>query len=124
VGVPFGSSPLTCPIRVLRAWRSAADITEGPLFRPVDRHGNVAKRALSAQAVALIVKRRATLAGIDPDSVSGHSLRSGLATAAASAGVSERVIAMTTGHKSMTVLRSYIRAGSLFSENAAAAVGL
>jgi site-specific recombinase XerD len=84
----------------------------------------VAERSLSSQAVALIIKRRAGLAGIDPSSVSGHSLRSGLATAAASAGVSERVIALTTGHKSMTVLRSYIRSGSLFSENAASAVGL
>jgi hypothetical protein len=57
--------------------------------------------------------------------VSGHSLRAGLATAAAaSAGVQERVIAQTTGHKSMTVLRRYIREGSLFNENAASAVGL
>jgi integrase len=56
--------------------------------------------------------------------VSGHSLRAGLATAAATAGVSERAIAATTGHKSMTVLRGYIRDGTLFTENAAAAVGL
>jgi hypothetical protein len=34
------------------------------------------------------------------------------------------VIAQTTGHKSMTVLRRYIREGNLFNENAAAAVGL
>ena len=53
------------------------------------------------------------------------SLRAGLATsAAAAAGVSEKAIAATTGHKSMTVLRAYIRAGSLFTENAAGAVGL
>jgi hypothetical protein len=53
-----------------------------------------------------------------------HSLRAGLATAAASAGVQEGVIAQTTGHKSMKVLRRYIRVGNLFNENAAAAVGL
>lgn len=46
------------------------------------------------------------------------------AAAAAAAGVQERVIAQTTGHKSMTMLRPYIREGSLFNENAAAAVGL
>jgi hypothetical protein len=34
------------------------------------------------------------------------------------------VIAQTTGHKSMTVLRRYIREGNLFNENAASAVGL
>lgn len=61
---------------------------------------------------------------MDPSEVSGHSSRAGLATQAAKNGVSERVIAQTTGNKSMTVLRRYIREGNLFSENAAAAVGL
>jgi integrase len=56
--------------------------------------------------------------------VLGHSIRAGLATAAAAAGVQERVIAQTTGHKSMTVLRRYIGEGTLFNENAASAVGL
>jgi hypothetical protein len=53
-----------------------------------------------------VVKRRAELAGMDPSEVSGHSLRAGLATAAAAAGVQETVIAQTPGHKSMTVLRA------------------
>jgi hypothetical protein len=39
-------------------------------------------------------------------------------TSAAAAWVSERAMAATTGHKSMTVLRGYIRDGSLFTENA------
>jgi hypothetical protein len=38
--------------------------------------------------------------------------------------VAERVIALQTGHKSMAVLRRYIREGWLFRENAAARVGL
>jgi hypothetical protein len=38
--------------------------------------------------------------------------------------VPEQAIAATTVHRSMTVLRGYIRDGSLFTENAAAAVGL
>jgi len=124
IGVPYGSRPETCPVRAWRTWVEAAGITEGPAFRGIDRHGNVAGSRLSDRGVALIVKRRAQAAGIDPDTVSGHSLRAGLATAAAAAGVSERAIAATTGHKSMTVLRGYIREGSLFTENAAAAVGL
>jgi hypothetical protein len=65
-----------------------------------------------------------TLEGMDPSEVLGHSLRAGLATAAASAGVQERVIAQTTRHKLMTVLGRYIREGDMFRENAAAAVGL
>jgi len=124
IGVPYGSNPSTCPVRAWRSWVEEANITEGPSFRGIDRHGNVAASRLSDRGVALIVKRRAEQAGIKPDTVSGHSLRAGLATAAAAAGVSERAIAATTGHKSMTVLRGYIRDGNLFNENAAAAVGL
>jgi hypothetical protein len=40
------------------------------------------------------------------------------------AGASERSIAEQTGHKSLAVLRRYIRDGSLFRENAASKVGL
>ena len=79
---------------------------------------------LSGPAVALVVKRRAARAGLDPREVAGHSLRAGLATSAAAAGVAERVIAATTGHKGPAMLRRYIREGSLFRENAASAVGL
>lgn len=50
--------------------------------------------------------------------------RAGLTTSAAMAGASERSIQEQTGHKSLPVLRRYIRDGSLFRENAAAQVGL
>jgi len=51
-------------------------------------------------------------------------LRAGLATAAAMADVSERSIMAQIGHKSLPAVRRYIRDGSLFRRNAAAAVGL
>ena len=54
----------------------------------------------------------------------GHSLRAGFATAAAQDGATERSILAQTGHKSLPMLRRYIRLGSLFSDNAAAAIKL
>jgi len=124
VGIPYGSNPATCPVRAWRAWLEAGRITEGPAFRPIDRHSNIGTARLGDQSVAVILKRHAERAGMDPATVAGHSLRAGLATAAAAAGVPERVIANTTGHKGTAMLRRYIREGSLFRENAAAAVGL
>jgi len=124
VGLPFGSNPLTCPVRSLRAWLDMAGIVSGPIFRRVDRHGNVSSVRLTDQSVALIVKRCARAAGLDYEKYAGHSLRSGLATAAAMADVSERAIMAQTGHKSLPMVRRYIRDGSLFRRNAAAAVGL
>lgn len=124
VGVPFGHHPNTCPVRAWRAWLGASGITDGPVFRPVTRHGFIGTTRLTDQSVSHIVKRHAARAGLDPLKVAGHSLRAGLATAAAKAGVPERVIANTTGHRGTAMLRRYIRDGSLFTENAAAKVGL
>ncbi|MCY0900222.1 MAG: site-specific integrase, partial [Firmicutes bacterium] len=124
VGIPYGSHRPTCPVRSVQAWLAASGITEGPLFRSVNRHGQLQSAALSDKAVALIVKRWAEAAGLDPAQYAGHSLRAGLATSAAQAGVPERVIMAQTGHKSTDMVRKYIREGSLFRENAAAEVGL
>jgi site-specific recombinase XerD len=124
LGIPFGSNPATCPVRAWRAWLEVSGITEGAAFRPVDRHGHIGPTRLSAPGVALVLKRLASHAGLDASEVAGHSLRAGLATSAAAAGVSERVIAKQTVHKGTAMLRRYIREGSLFRENAASAVGL
>lgn len=118
VGIPRQSSGI-CPAEALERWLAVSGIRQGPIFRPVDRHGNLGARALSGQAVALIVKRWAQAAGLDARQVAGHSLRAGLATAAAIAGKSERAIMQQTGHRSVSMLRRYIRDGELFRENAA-----
>lgn len=88
------------PVALLREWLGAAGITEGPLFRPVSRSGNVRSvgsnaevgtepRAprLTTQAVADIIKRYAEAAGLDPALFGAHSLRAGFVTTAAERGV-------------------------------------
>jgi integrase len=124
IGIPYAAHLASCPIRSLQEWLEKSGITEGPLFRPVNRHGKIASTRLSGAAVGEIVKRNATALGLDPLKFGGHSLRSGLATSAAMAGASERSIMNQTGHRSLNVLRRYIRDGSLFRENAVAVVGL
>ena len=123
-GIPLGANAATCPVRALRAWLGAAELVSGALFRPIDRHGNIKAARLTGSAVARIVKRAAGRAGLDIADFAGHSLRAGLATAAAAAGVSERSIMQQTGHKSERMVRRYIRRGSLFTDNAAGKVGL
>lgn len=124
VGIPYGSNPETCPVRNVQAWLEAASIAGGSVFRRVNRWGQVADVRLSDRAVALVVKHRAELTGLDPARFSGHSLRAGLATSAAEAGVGERSIMNQTRHKSLPMVRRYIREGNLFRENAAGHVGL
>jgi integrase len=120
IGIPYGGSPLTCPVRALRSWLTAANISEGPVFRGVGRWNQVGRRRLNDRAVARVVKKYTSLIGLDSSRYSGHSLRSGFATSAAKAGKSERSIMNQTGHRSVAMVRRYIRQGSLFNDNAAA----
>jgi site-specific recombinase XerD len=124
IGVPYGSNPATCPVRSFQTWLESSGITEGPLFRPIDRHGKMAATRLSGAAVGEIVKKYVEAVGLDASHFAGHSLRSGLATSAAAAGASERSIMNQTGHRSEKMVRRYIKDGSLFRENAAAGLGL
>ncbi|GLV15001.1 hypothetical protein Heshes_26870 [Alicyclobacillus hesperidum] len=79
---------------------------------------------LSDKTVARVVKRYVRLIGLEQRHYAGHSLRAGLATSAAMAGVSERDIMAQTGHKSPMMVRRYIRDSNLFHANAAARIGL
>jgi site-specific recombinase XerD len=114
--VPFGRSPETCPVAALRAWLEAAGIAEGPLFRSVDRHGNVGPR-VSDRAVADIVKHYAKRAGLDPRAFGGHSLRAGFVTSAAERGARAERIADHTGHASIAMVRVYTRRVDTFADH-------
>ena len=124
IGVPYGSNPETCPVRVLQTWIEQAAIVDGPVFRSINRHGRVRPKRLAPAEVARIIKKLSERAGLDAAKYAGHSLRAGHATAAAAAGASERSIMNQTGHRSVQMVRRYIRDGSLFRENSARKLGL
>jgi len=108
----FASDPKTCPVRALRTWLERSKITEGRLFRSVDRHGRLGK-SLSDRAIALVVKKR-----LPEGDFSGHSLRAGFITTAALQGKPERSIMKQTGHRSHRILREYVRTATVFEDNA------
>jgi integrase len=121
IAIPFARSH-ACPVKALTNWLDRAAIQSGPLFRIVNKGGGVGSAALSSQSVALIVKDYARKAGLDADNYSGHSLRAGLITSAAKAGVSSWKIRQTTGHRSDAMLQRYIRDADVFEGNAAGSV--
>jgi integrase len=63
----------------LRRWMAAAGISEGPVFRPVNKGGVVGSMALNAGDVSRILKRLAERAGLEATAISGHSARVGMA---------------------------------------------
>lgn len=121
IGIPFGR-PALCAVIAFVAWQTRDNLNAGPIFRRIDKHGNVGTDRLSAEAVCSIIRERASVAGLDAPQYSGHSLRAGLATSAARAGVSSWKIRSQTGHASDAMLARYVRDGELWVGNAAGAV--
>jgi integrase len=124
VAIPYGSNPELCPIRNLGGWMDAAGINDGPVFRAVSRHGRVSSNALTDQVVWNVIKRYCKKAGLNPAKFGAHSLRSGFVTQASINDATERSIMNQTGHKSVVMVRRYIRDANLFRDNAATRLGL
>jgi len=118
ISIPFAKDPETCPVRSLETWLQAADAGPGPLFRGVNRHGQVRDR-LDSKDVARVVKKYAEVAGLDPATVAGHSLRAGLITSAVQAGVPTHKVQQQSGHASVQMLSRYIRDAESFKNNPA-----
>jgi len=111
---------VACPVAALKAWRDAGGISEGAVFRPIRKGGNVQNERLTDRSVANIVKAHAARVGLDPSSFSGHSLRAGFLTLAAKRGANLFKMMETSRHKSVDTLRGYVRDAELFRDHAGA----
>ena len=105
-------------------WISKGAIATGPIFRKVTRHDKVGCTPLNKDSVGVCSERAGERAGYDPSTLGGHSLRAGLATQAAMNGATELMIMKQTGHRSLAMLRRYIRDGEMWRKNAAASLEL
>jgi hypothetical protein len=103
VGIPYGSTPSTWPVRALTDWKTTAGLSEEALLRGVNRHGRVGAVRLYKDSVGLVVECAAEAAGLDPPKYAGHSLRAGLATQAYLNGARELAIMRQTGHHSLSM---------------------
>jgi site-specific recombinase XerD len=130
VGVPYGAAADFCPVRAYQAWLKMSEITDGPVFRPVTRHGKLVDVGLKPAAIAIIVKRAIVTAAIAEghsqeegegmaEAFSGHSLRAGHATSAAQNDAPAHAIQRQLRHKSFNTTAGYIREGRLFKGSSA-----
>ncbi len=106
--IPYFDNQEFCPVIALKKY-----ITLGSEKQNFGKIFNI-----SDKSVALIIKRYAKKAGLDPSRYAGHSLRSGFATTAAEFGAEERNIMAMTGHKTTQMVRRYIHEANLFKNNA------
>jgi integrase len=109
---------VACPIKAIKAWVTAAKITDGPLFRPMLKGGRVTSDRLSDKSVADVIKTYARRIGLDAKSVAGHSLRAGFLTSAAGRGATIFKMMDVSRHKSVDTLRGYVRDAEMFRDHA------
>jgi len=70
-----------CPVEAYLDWISAAQLKSGPVFRSINRWGQVSDDALHSASIIGIIKRCCARADIDEANLfSSHSLRRGFAT--------------------------------------------
>ena len=119
VAIPAVAGSPYCPVRAVSDWLTAAAIEKGPVFRRVLRGDGVSKDRLGDRSVALVLKRLASMVGLDPSRYAGHSLRSGFLTSAAQNRASIFKMADQSRHKSLDVLREYVRNEERFEDHAA-----
>ena len=104
--LPYFDNKEFCPVTFLKKWLDISRIRNGLIFN------------ISDKSVALLIKKYASVAGLDSEKYSGHSLRSGFATVSAEFGADERSIMAMTGHKTTQMVRRYIQEANLFKNNA------
>lgn len=107
----------------LRRWLELAEISSGPIFRRVHRSGAILPQGITGRAVALIIQRRAELAGMDPSDFGGHSLRAGFITEAAGRGIPLPEVMALSGHRTVAVASRYYRGGAALHNQAARIAG-
>ncbi len=83
LGTTFRAPALSrlCPVAAYEAWIAASGLTDGPVFRSIDRWGHVSDEGLHAGSFVPLLRALFRAAGVPaPDSYSSHSLRRGFAT--------------------------------------------
>lgn len=119
IGLPYQNNAQLCPVVAMVAWAKACNQTKHTtekIFVRVGQYGQNTHQPLSGQAIGNIVNACANRVGLQ--GYTGHSLRSGLATAAILAGTPEHQVMNTTRHKSQAVFRNYVRHAELFTKAA------
>lgn len=100
--------PLKGPAaRALVHWITVAELSSGPLFRPVSRADRPLPRRLAADALRVILRHRLKLAGLPEDYATPHGLRAGFLTQAALDGAPLAAAMKLSLHRSAIQAQKY-----------------
>lgn len=107
-----------CPVEAYLAWKNAAQLLSGPVFRAIDRWGHVSETGLHIDSLLPLLRTILANAGIAAaDSYSSHSLRRGFATWATSNGWDLKTLMAYVGWKDVQSAIRYVDAIDPFAKH-------
>lgn len=128
VGINFARNTDFCPVRTLRKWMDAAGIEEGPIFRAVPRSAEIASDheadPITGKTVRNVIGSAAEAAGLDGDTVAGHSLRRGHLTQGALNGAELNRLMKQAGHADPRTTADYVEDAKRMETNTSRDLGL
>jgi site-specific recombinase XerD len=102
---------------LMESWIAVRGESDGPIFVPVTKGGNLNYHRLTPQAVALIVKKRAAEAEVEEFSC--HDLRRSFITHLLEAGADLSIVQQLAGHRQVTTTTLYDKRGEAAKVKAA-----
>ncbi|MDN7631624.1 Tn3 family resolvase [Burkholderia multivorans] len=120
LGTTFKAPALSrlCPVAAYEAWIAASGLTEGTVFRAIDRWGNLGGEGLHAGSFVPLLRALFRAAGMPaPDNYSSHSLRRGFATWANSNQWDLKMLMEYVGWKDVRSAMRYIDAADPFAQH-------
>jgi len=128
VGINFARNADFCPVRTLKAWMNAAGIEDGPIFRGVPRSAEIAPDEtadpITGKTVRNVLGDAAEAAGLDRDTVAGHSLRRGHLTQGALNGAELNRLMKQAGHADPRTTAGYVEDAKRMETNTSQDLGL
>lgn len=117
-GTTFKAPALSrlCPVEAYLDWISVSQLTDGPVFRGIDRWGHVSGEALRTDSLIPLLRSMLTHAGVPAAELySGHSLRRGFANWASSNGWDLKTLMQYVGWKDVQSAMRYVDATDPFA---------
>jgi integrase len=103
-----------CPVQAYINWITVAGIARGPVFRKVDRWGNLAEDGINSNSLIPLLRRIFEQTGVSAELYSSHSMRRGFATWASANGWDVKSLMSYVGWKDLKSALRYVDASTSF----------
>ncbi|MDU8418229.1 site-specific integrase [Pseudomonas syringae] len=108
-----------CPVQAYIEWINCTALVRGPVFRAVDRWGNLKEEELHANSIIPLLRQALQRAGIVAERYTSHSLRRGFASWAHSNGWDLKSLMSYVGWRDIKSAMRYIDAAPFLSPSEA-----